>query len=218
MAAAKQAGVKHFVLVTSIGTDDSVLNPLNLFWGILFWKKRAEEDVQRSGMTYTIVRPGGLVSDDSASGESSKKPSKSSFPMISQPPRGRGNVVMKPAGTYGIPPKMGAGSILRSKARPAAFAARVLTRHPNPAFSPPRMHQGCLPQYMQRIILDGSCRDVWTKKPIGGYFTLVKQLFIRPNILYYFRRGESDPLHNRMPACHVVRVLVDPAPQACLYM
>lgn len=33
IAAAKAAGVKHFVLVTSIGTDD-ILNPLNLFWGV----------------------------------------------------------------------------------------------------------------------------------------------------------------------------------------
>jgi hypothetical protein len=38
IAAAKAAGVKSFVLVTSIGADD-ILNPLNLFWGILFWKK-----------------------------------------------------------------------------------------------------------------------------------------------------------------------------------
>ena len=34
IAAAKQAGIKHFVLVTSIGTDD-FLNPLNLFFLIL---------------------------------------------------------------------------------------------------------------------------------------------------------------------------------------
>jgi uncharacterized protein YbjT (DUF2867 family) len=33
VAAAKAAGVKHFVLVTSIGTDDPY-NPLNLFWGV----------------------------------------------------------------------------------------------------------------------------------------------------------------------------------------
>jgi hypothetical protein len=26
---------------------------------ILFWKKRAEEELQRSGLSYTIVRPGG---------------------------------------------------------------------------------------------------------------------------------------------------------------
>jgi uncharacterized protein YbjT (DUF2867 family) len=33
IAAAKAAGVKQFVLVTSIGSDD-ILNPLNLFWGV----------------------------------------------------------------------------------------------------------------------------------------------------------------------------------------
>ena len=27
---------------------------------MLFWKKRAEEELQRSGLKYTIVRPGGL--------------------------------------------------------------------------------------------------------------------------------------------------------------
>ncbi len=57
LSAASRAGVKRVVFVTSIGADD-VLNPLNLFWGILFWKKRAEEELQRSGIAYTIVRPG----------------------------------------------------------------------------------------------------------------------------------------------------------------
>ena len=33
IAATIAAGVKHFVLVTSMGTDD-ILNPLNLFWGV----------------------------------------------------------------------------------------------------------------------------------------------------------------------------------------
>ena len=41
-----------------------MLHPLNLFWGILVWKKWAEEYLQRSGLTYTIVRPGGLKNDD----------------------------------------------------------------------------------------------------------------------------------------------------------
>jgi hypothetical protein len=27
---------------------------------VLFWKKRAEEELQRSGLKYTIIRPGGL--------------------------------------------------------------------------------------------------------------------------------------------------------------
>jgi len=58
-AAKSPGGVDHFVLVSSIGVDD-VLFPLNLFWGVLFWKKRAEEYLQRSGLRYTIVRPGGL--------------------------------------------------------------------------------------------------------------------------------------------------------------
>lgn len=33
IAAAKRAGVKRFVFVTSIGADDP-FNPLNLFWGV----------------------------------------------------------------------------------------------------------------------------------------------------------------------------------------
>ena len=33
---------------------------LNLFWGILVWKKQAEEALLASGMQYTIVRPGGM--------------------------------------------------------------------------------------------------------------------------------------------------------------
>lgn len=45
------------VLVTSVGADE-LLFPLNLLWGVLFWKKRAEEALQRSGLDYTIVRPG----------------------------------------------------------------------------------------------------------------------------------------------------------------
>lgn len=60
IAAARQKGVKQFIFVTSIGADD-LANPLNLFWGVLFWKKRSEEELQRSGLTYTIVRPGGAV-------------------------------------------------------------------------------------------------------------------------------------------------------------
>jgi len=48
VAAAKQAGVQKFVLVSSIGTDDPLF-PLNLFWGVLFWKKQGELAVQRSG-------------------------------------------------------------------------------------------------------------------------------------------------------------------------
>lgn len=33
---------------------------LNLFWGVLTQKKRAEEALEASGMPYFIVRPGGM--------------------------------------------------------------------------------------------------------------------------------------------------------------
>lgn len=99
VAAARQAQVRRFVLVTSIGADE-LLNPLNLFWGVLFWKKRAEEDLQRSGLAYTVVRPGGLKSE-LREGET------------------LGPVVMAKAGTYGLGPgaRKPEGPILRSRVR-----------------------------------------------------------------------------------------------------
>lgn len=66
---------------------------------ILFWKKRAEEALQRSGLPYTVVRPGGLKSKLSP-GESSA-----------------GSIVMGRPGTYGFPPLQKSGSILRSQVR-----------------------------------------------------------------------------------------------------
>lgn len=62
---AKTKGIQHFVLVSSLCTS-KLLHPLNLFWGILVWKKWAEEYIQRSGLTYTIVRPGGLKNEDNS--------------------------------------------------------------------------------------------------------------------------------------------------------
>eukprot|EP00208_Stichococcus_sp_RCC1054_P005966 CAMPEP_0206148608 /NCGR_PEP_ID=MMETSP1473-20131121/37139_1 /ASSEMBLY_ACC=CAM_ASM_001109 /TAXON_ID=1461547 /ORGANISM="Stichococcus sp, Strain RCC1054" /LENGTH=357 /DNA_ID=CAMNT_0053546003 /DNA_START=45 /DNA_END=1118 /DNA_ORIENTATION=- len=103
--AAKAAGVKKVVLVTSVGTDEPFF-PLNLLWGVLFWKKRAEEALQRSGLDYTIVRPGGLV----------------------DAPRGNrvmGGVVMAGPSTYGLPPKQQPGSILRSRVADVCVEALV---------------------------------------------------------------------------------------------
>ncbi|KAM0869747.1 hypothetical protein ACQ4PT_040476 [Festuca glaucescens] len=59
--AAASAGVEHFVLVTSLGTTRVGFPAalLNLFWGVLYWKKLAEEALVASGVPYTIVRPGG---------------------------------------------------------------------------------------------------------------------------------------------------------------
>ncbi|MBD2356859.1 SDR family oxidoreductase [Tolypothrix sp. FACHB-123] len=63
--AAKAKGIEHFVLVTSLCTS-MLFHPLNLFWLILVWKKQAEEYLQKSGLTYTIVRPGGLKNEDNS--------------------------------------------------------------------------------------------------------------------------------------------------------
>jgi uncharacterized protein YbjT (DUF2867 family) len=61
--AAKAKGIEHFVLVTSLCVSN-FFHPLNLFWLILFWKKQAEAYLMSSGLTYTIVRPGGLKNED----------------------------------------------------------------------------------------------------------------------------------------------------------
>lgn len=61
--AAKAKGIEHFVLVTSLCVSQ-LFHPLNLFWLILVWKKQAEEYLMKSGLTYTIVRPGGLLNEE----------------------------------------------------------------------------------------------------------------------------------------------------------
>lgn len=61
--AAKAKGIEHFVFVSSLCVSQ-LFHPLNLFWLILLWKKQAEEYIQKSGLTYTIVRPGGLKNED----------------------------------------------------------------------------------------------------------------------------------------------------------
>ncbi|GCF07075.1 SDR family oxidoreductase [Dictyobacter arantiisoli] len=56
--AAKEAGVKHFVLCSSMGTSNpESIPPLTI---ILKIKARAEKYLQESGLGYTIVHPGGL--------------------------------------------------------------------------------------------------------------------------------------------------------------
>lgn len=60
---AKEKGIEQFVMVSSLCTS-KLFHPLNLFWLILVWKKQAEEYLQKSGVAYTIVRPGGLKNED----------------------------------------------------------------------------------------------------------------------------------------------------------
>lgn len=57
---AQAAGVKQFVLLSSMGvTDpDHMLN--KILDNVLLWKKRGEDALRATGMPYTIVRPGGL--------------------------------------------------------------------------------------------------------------------------------------------------------------
>lgn len=57
---ARAAGVRHFVLQSSMGvTDpDHMLN--KILDNVLLWKKRGEDALRASGVPYTIVRPGGL--------------------------------------------------------------------------------------------------------------------------------------------------------------
>ena len=64
--AAKAAGLRRVVLVTSIGAGDSADAPPFLSkWflrNILPLKTEAEDHLKASGLDYTIIRPGGLVS------------------------------------------------------------------------------------------------------------------------------------------------------------
>jgi uncharacterized protein YbjT (DUF2867 family) len=60
--AAKQAGVKHIVLVGSMGGTNPD-HPLNRIGNanILVWKRKAEQYLIDSGVNYTIIRAGGLL-------------------------------------------------------------------------------------------------------------------------------------------------------------
>jgi len=64
--ASKAAGVKQFVLVSSVvsGNTDPERS-LNKTRGMVFmWKGKADEHVRNSGLPYTIMRPGGLDNCD----------------------------------------------------------------------------------------------------------------------------------------------------------
>jgi uncharacterized protein YbjT (DUF2867 family) len=106
IAAAKQAGtVKKIIYVSSIGADD-ILFPLNAFWGVLFWKKQGELAIQRSGIDYTIIRPGGLLNEIKNG-------------------RGDGGVVAAGPDAFGLPPRRMPGSILRSDVADGCIVALV---------------------------------------------------------------------------------------------
>jgi len=64
--AAIAAQVKRFILISSIGSGDSAIalppNVLETLGPVLKEKARAEEYLASSGLDYTVIRPGGLVS------------------------------------------------------------------------------------------------------------------------------------------------------------
>lgn len=67
--AAKRAGIKHFVFLSSMGGSqpENFLNTIgrvagnDLSGNILLWKRKAEKYLIESGMKYTILHPGGLI-------------------------------------------------------------------------------------------------------------------------------------------------------------
>jgi uncharacterized protein YbjT (DUF2867 family) len=65
--AAVKAGVQKFILVSSIGAGNSVVaaSPqiLAVLGKVLAEKDKAEQHLIASGLTYTIIRPGGLKSE-----------------------------------------------------------------------------------------------------------------------------------------------------------
>lgn len=67
MDAAAKVGVQKFVLVSSIGTGNSAValppQALETLGSVLVEKEKAENHLIQSGLTYTIVRPGGLKSE-----------------------------------------------------------------------------------------------------------------------------------------------------------
>ena len=111
VAAAKLRGtVKKIIMVSSIGVDDPFF-PLNLIGGVLWMKKLGELAVQRSGIDYTIIRPGGLRSEDDGTTR---------------------NVVMGGPNTFGLPPRPKLpGGIMRQTVADACIEAMRLPEAQN---------------------------------------------------------------------------------------
>jgi len=68
LSACKAVGLQRVVLVSSLCAG-CWRHPHNLFGLILVWKRLGERWLERSGLDWTVVRPGGLSEDDSRSGQ-----------------------------------------------------------------------------------------------------------------------------------------------------
>jgi uncharacterized protein YbjT (DUF2867 family) len=62
IAAAKQAGIARYVIVSSMGANADAPGD-DTFSVYLRAKGRADDDLRASGLDYTVVRPGGLTND-----------------------------------------------------------------------------------------------------------------------------------------------------------
>ena len=62
--AAREAGVRHFVLISSAAAGPFRKRSRMAELGdIRYWKTRGEDHLKQSGLAYTIIGPGGLVND-----------------------------------------------------------------------------------------------------------------------------------------------------------
>ncbi|MCK6370894.1 MAG: SDR family oxidoreductase [Gammaproteobacteria bacterium] len=61
--AAAAGGVRHFVLLSAIGSSDRNSLANKIFKGALEWRFKGEEHLRASGIPYTIVRPAGLTDE-----------------------------------------------------------------------------------------------------------------------------------------------------------
>ena len=59
----KRQKLKRVVLVSSLCAG-KFIHPLNLFGLILIWKRLGERSLQKSGLDWTVIRPGGLNEDE----------------------------------------------------------------------------------------------------------------------------------------------------------
>ena len=55
----KRQNLKRIILVSSLCAG-KLIHPLNLFGLILIWKRLGERFLQKSGLNWTVIRPGGL--------------------------------------------------------------------------------------------------------------------------------------------------------------
>ncbi|WP_338365070.1 NAD(P)-binding oxidoreductase [uncultured Pseudoalteromonas sp.] len=80
---AKEHGVKHFIMISSIGADDpdAIESDLKPY---LVAKHMADEHLINSGLNYTIVRPGTLTNESATMQVTTERPSDRSKAKISR--------------------------------------------------------------------------------------------------------------------------------------